>query len=423
MQPSERNRLVIPGQNSNAPLAPTTVEAHPSWLTQELWDGLSKKTIPIESLKPEQAEEFSSFIGKLSRGEVTAPAAAPAPAGEPGPAAAAMTPPATPSPAPAAPATPATPALPADGPQSPADVPLPSKEEREKFFAKYQRMASEANTAKQTAENLRTLKQEMDQKLADLAKRPITPANPDDPLDAQSVQSQADTIALLKDQLAALTEAMAKQGGALQDFHSKSAAELQEQAAVVGLERFQYETMGSDLVPPELSLQTSVPLPMLNAELSRFAAAVGGMPNVNKYLNDPAYKAQVEAAGHKLSEGFLKNLDKFNLIYDLNEQVAAKKFPDHMAAYSHHLVTSGKLAAAIQSAKLAGANAVANGVATNNNAPPMLTPRLDGAPKAVGWTVRSAREWLAAHPEIKPGSADDQTFQEIQRLMDAKQLR
>jgi hypothetical protein len=94
-----------------------------------------------------------------------------------------------------------------------------------------------------------------------------------------------------------------------------------------------------------------------------------------------------------------------------------------MAAYSHHLLTSGKLAAALRDSKLAGANAVANGIANNIQAPPMLQPGADGAPKAVGWTAKSAREWIRAHPDIKPGSPDDTTFQEILTLMNAGQLR
>ncbi|HLP40151.1 MAG TPA: hypothetical protein VK465_01480, partial [Fibrobacteria bacterium] len=80
MQRLERNRLVTI-QNANSPAASTvTVEQHPAWLTQEMWDGLSKKTIGLDTLKPEQQEEFSSFLAKVTTGEASAPAAPAAPA-------------------------------------------------------------------------------------------------------------------------------------------------------------------------------------------------------------------------------------------------------------------------------------------------------------------------------------------------------
>lgn len=422
MQPSERKPLVIPGQNSNTPAgSAVTVEQHPSWLTQEMWEGLSSKKIPLDTLKPEQQAEFSDFLGKLTSGEATAPGAAPAPGPTPAP-----TPAATPEPAPAA--TPAATPSPAPSAapgeiRSPSDVPLADPAKREEFFRKYNTKAAEANTQRQIAENLRAQKTDLERKLAELQKRPVTAPNPDDPLAAESVKSQAETIKKLEDTLALVMDHLTKQQGALESYHAQGAAQSGEQAALLGLERFQYETQNSDLIPPELGLQTTVPLPLLNAELTRFAAAVGGLENVNRYLKEPAFKAQVEAAGHKLSEGFIKNLDKFNLIHELNEEVQAGKYPDPMAAYSHHLLTSGKLATALRDSKLAGASAVANGVASNNNATPTLTPGQNATPPAVGWTRKSALEWVRAHPDIKPGSADDATFQEITRLMDAQQLR
>lgn len=418
MQPSERKPFVIPGQNSNTPAgSPVTVEQHPSWLTQEMWEGLSSKKIALDTLNPDQQAEFSDFLGKITSGEASAPGAAPAPS-------LAATPAATPEPAPAT--TPAATPSPTPAPgeiRSPADVPLADPAKREEFFRKYQEKAAEANTVAQLRDNMKRMKADFDRQLAEIKARPITPPNADDPLDAASVRSQGETIKALQDQLALVMNMMGQQSTALEAFHSQGAAQLTEQTALLGLERFQYETQGSDLIPPELGLQTSVPLPMLNAELDRFSKAVGGMENVNRYLKDPAFKTQVEAAGHKLSEGFIKNLDKFNLIFDLNEEVKAGKYPDHMAAYSHHLLTSGKLAAALRDSKLAGANAVANGVASNSNATPTLTPGQNATPPAVGWTRKSALEWVRAHPEIKPGSADDTTFQEITRLMDAGQLR
>ncbi|HLP42932.1 MAG TPA: hypothetical protein VK465_15590, partial [Fibrobacteria bacterium] len=319
---------------------------------------------------------------------------------------------ATPNPAPAA-----------GDPKSPDDIPLPSKEQRDEFFRRYTAKATEANQVGQLRSELQRVKSEFSTKMAELSKRQIAPGNPDDPLDPASVRSLGETVKLLQERLDLALGAMGKQTEALESFHSQGAASLNEQAALLGLERFQYDTAVSDLVPPALSLQTSVPLPMLNAELQAFAQKVGGLENVNKYLSDPAYKTQVEAAGAKLSDGFIKNLDKFNLIFQLNEEVKAGKYPDPMAAYSHHLITSGKLATALRDSKLAGASAVATEVASNVHATPMLTPGQDGTPAAPGWTKKAALDWLRTHQDIKPGSPDEKTFQEIEKLMNAGQLR
>jgi hypothetical protein len=410
MQPSERNRLVIPGQEKNAA---TQVEG-PSWLTQEMWDGLSNKKIAIDTLKPEQQTEFSEFLGKLANGEVKAPEAPAAPAAPAPEATPVATPPATPAPTSGA-----------SEPKSPADIPLADPAKREEFFRKYQEKSVEANKVNQLQASMRTMKEDFARQFAELKARPITTPNAEDPLAAESVKSQAEMLRLLQDQLALVTDHMAKQNKALEDFHTYGASQVNEQVSLLGLERFQYETQASDLVPPELGLNTTIPLPLLNAELATFSQKVGGMDNVNKYLKDPAFKAAAEAQGLKLSEGFVKNLDKFNLIYDLNEEVKAGKFPDHMAAYSHHLITSGKLAEALRNAKLAGASAVANGVASNHQATPMLAPGADGTQKVPAWTKRSAMDWLAANrdKDIRPGSAEGKTLDEITQLMTSGQLR
>lgn len=410
MQPLERNRLVIPGQEKNA----AAVVDGPSWLSQEMWDGLSSKKIGIDTLTPEQQTEFGEFINKLASGDIKPPETPAAPATP-----ATGTPDAVVTPAAATPSP-----VPGE-PRSPADIPLADPAKREEFFQKYTKATAEANTVNQLRDNIRNMKADFDRRFAELQARPITTPNTEDPLAAESVKSQGETLRLLQDQLALVTDHMAKQGKAFEDFHAAGATVVNEQVSLLGLERFQYETQASDLVPAELSLNTTVPLPLLNAELTAFAKKVGGMENVNKYLKDPAFKAAVEAQGIKLSEGFVKNLDKFNLIYDLNEEVKAGKFPDHMAAYSYHLFTSGKLAEAMRNAKLAGATAVASGVASNNNATPMLAPGADGTSKVPAWTKKSAMDWLAANrdKDIRPGTPESKTLDEITQLMTAGQLR
>lgn len=439
MQTSERKPFV----KQYAADTPTqvTVQTHPEWLTQEKYDGLSAGKISPDTLTAEQLDDWTRFIADVHSGKATAPAAAApaapapsdkapatpapaetpaaAPASTPSPAPASAAPPAAaPTPAPAAPAPAA-----ADGPKSPDEVPLPTKAQREEFFRKFHEKAATANTVTQLRDELRKMKEDTAAKLAEIQKRPVTQADPDDPLAANSVRGQAEKVAKLEEQLALVTGMLNKQTEALESFHSQSAATLQAESSLLGLERFQYETQASDVLPAELALATTVPLSMLNAELQDFAKRIGGLEYVNKYLSDATYKAQVEAQGIKLSEGFIKNLDTFNLIHDLNEEVRVGKAPDHMTAYLSHLFKSGKLAAGFRNAKLAGAGAVATGIASQTTATPTLEPGKEAAPKAVGWTASSAREWIRLHPDIKPGSADDATFQQILELMNAGQLR
>jgi hypothetical protein len=381
----------------------------PDWLTQPTLDGLIQDPSKIESLPPDQKKDFHDFMDRNLGGK-PAPAPAPSPAAAPGAPAPASDPAAAAAPTP-------------DGVKSPDDIPAKRPQDRQKFFEKYNTMATDLNTSKQLLEKANRATEALQARLLELQKKPVTQANPDDAFDPNSLKNLVERLQKSEETVKALTEHVQATNGLMASEYQTRTDSLQEDATALSLERFQLETADGERIPDALALKTTVPFGELKREIEQFAQDLGGLDKVNMYLSDPAFKARAEAAGHKLSEGFIKNLPVYNEIWAINKEVVEGRQADHMTAYVSRLIKGGKLREWQQAAKLEGATAVATAISNRNNNTPLLNPNEGPRPTLGGWTKESAMQWYQDHPDIKPGSADATTKAQISELLRTGQLR
>lgn len=152
-------------------------------------------------------------------------------------------------------------------------------------------------------------------------------------------------------------------------------------------------------------LKTSVSITQLDDELTSFSKSIGGLEEVNKYLENPEFKKAKDAEGlTPLSDVFMNNLDKFTKVVDLshgynvnkddNGQSYSDRNPDVSIDnyYNNELQNSGKFSDMMANAKLAGATAVIDKVASQKYTATTMTPSSGADLPNDGMTAQRAVE-------------------------------
>lgn len=152
-------------------------------------------------------------------------------------------------------------------------------------------------------------------------------------------------------------------------------------------------------------LKTSVSITQLDDELTSFSKSIGGLEEVNKYLENPEFKKAKDAEGlTPLSDVFMNNLDKFTKVVDLshgynvnkddNGQSYSDRNPDVSIDnyYNNELQNSGKFSDMMANAKLAGATAVIDKVASQKYTATTMTPSSGADLPNDGMTAQRAIE-------------------------------
>jgi len=238
----------------------------------------------------------------------------------------------------------------------------------------------------------------------------------DDHFDTETQQNLRETVDLLKGQVNALLEhgqatALTNQQNA-HTIHQ----DLENQKGSLSIQQLQNNF-------PQL--QTTKPVHQLDNELSSFSTAVGGMENVNKYLDDPAYKKQIDDQGiAPLSDDFMNNLPIYNKIVDLNHKFAVSKNDagssfkdrnpdvsiDHF--YMKQLQDSGEYNQMLSNAKLTGANSVIDKVVSQKHTATTIKPSAGADLPESGMTEAKAIEIVSRiKPLIMSGTALNQEQQ------------
>jgi len=172
-------------------------------------------------------------------------------------------------------------------------------------------------------------------------------------------------------------------------------------------------------------LKTSVPISQLDGELTSFMDQVGGIDNVNKYLDDPEFKKQKDAEGVTLSDTFIKNKDTFSKVVELNHEFSLKKDENGLSHkdrnsdstiesfYMRKQYDSGIYSEQLRNAKLTGANAVIDKVVSQKHIAPTMSPSSGADLPTDGMTPTQALEiQRRIGPKIQRGdklSVEDQT--------------
>jgi len=159
-------------------------------------------------------------------------------------------------------------------------------------------------------------------------------------------------------------------------------------------------------------LKTTVPMSQLDGELTRFMGEVGGIDNVNKYLEDPEFRKQKEAEGvTPLSDAFIENKDRFGKVVDINHAFSINKDENGLThrqrnsdatIESFHMknqLESGAYTEQLRNAKLSGATSVIDKVASNKHTAPTMSPSSGADLPTEGMTSGRALEILK---RIKP---------------------
>lgn len=368
--------------NPDAQTIPETQGDLPEFLKDGKLEKLVSKEITVDSLNlsPTQFNEFGEWLNKQQKG------------GKPS------------QPAPVEKAAPVAPA--------PKEEAKPG-DEAPKLFSKPKKdqaeiKAAEANRWKQKFEHEKSSNLEFKRKLTEIQKGPVKRPDNFDPFDQTTVLNTHDDVQRLKQQF----DLFQKQ---TVDAYEAKLADLQQQMQSTQKDSryLSIEKLQNDKTFGRFSLNTSVPIAALQDELSDFSEAVGGFDNVNRYLTDANFKAQVEAQGLSLSKGFIDNLDKFNTIFEVEKLVDSGDYKNLETAYLDVLRKTGKLSELLTSARIEGATQTAQAISNRSKQTPVLT-NSNGASVKSKWTMATARSWLESHKSIQQGTEDAKTLQEIQ---------
>jgi len=273
----------------------------------------------------------------------------------------------------------------------------------------------EANRQKQLKEKAEKESQFFKDQFDTLKNAEITKAT-DDQFDTETQQNKDDRLAALEAYVQADIE-----------YKKNNALVTQQEAHTIEQD---LETQKGSLSIQQLQnnfpqLKTSKPIHQLDRELQDFSTAVGGMENVNKYLDDPVYKKQVDDQGvAPLSDDFMSNLPTYNKIVDLNHKYAVSKNdaghsykdrnPDVSIDnfYMNQLQNSGEYRKELSNAKLAGANSVADKVVSNKYTAVTIKPSAGADLPESGMTEAKAIEIISrVKPLIQSGQVLSQEQQ------------
>ena len=298
---------------------------------------------------------------------------------------------------------------------------------KEKYFEK----GVEANRNKQLLEKVEKDNTFLQEQLDVFKNAGVTKAT-DDYFDDDSQKNLRETVDLLRGQMTALLEHNKSNAVANQEAGIQIQQDLENQKGSLSIQQLQNNF-------PDL--QTSKPMGQLDNELKSFSEAVGGMDNVNKYLEDPEYKKQMDGQGiAPLSDSFMENLTKYSAIVDLNREYAVLKDdagqsykdrnPDVSIEnfYMNQLQTTGKFNDMLSNAKLTGANSVADKVVSQKYTAATMTPSGGGDIPESGMTEAKIIEIQARiGPKIRTGiklSADEQKqYLEVKEYMKQQYTR
>lgn len=275
-----------------------------------------------------------------------------------------------------------------------------------------------ANAAKQRFEASIRKSKEFDGKWKELQDRKVTQAT-DDPFDDASQKSIVEENALLKEQVKLVIDTF-------RDTYQED--QVRKQENYQGLETERGNLSIQQLQRENPDLETNISIEKLDNELTRFSEAVGGHPNVNKYLEDETYKKQVDDSGIiPLSNGFLQNMDKFTAIVDINNDYAVKEFKDGKtfkqrnpdisinSFYMDRLQKSGKFGEMLVKAKLTGTTQAVDKFVSQQQTAPIMKPGAGGETPSTGMTFDKAKAILdRLRPKRREGTKlTDQETEEL----------
>ena len=190
------------------------------------------------------------------------------------------------------------------------------------------------------------------------------------------------------------------------------------------------ETERSELAIQKLQdtypeLRTSVPITQLDGELTSFMDEIGGIDNVNKYLDDPEFKKMKDAEGvTPLSDAFIQNKEKFSKVVELNHKFSVDKDESGRSykernsdatiedLHMREQLKNGVYTEQLRNAKLTGANSVIDKVVSQKHTAPTMSPSSGADLPTEGMTPNQAMDILKRiKPLIRTGqklSVDDQ---------------
>lgn len=211
----------------------------------------------------------------------------------------------------------------------------------------------------------------------------------------------------------------------------------EERARVHNLERENTMLELDNIQVVEPALRTAKPFSELDSEYAAFQSKVGGPENREKFLNDPQYRAQIEAQGifFPMSDDDFK---KYANIIDIHHTKvgSAKKGEKHdyktynAALYEWKMKNPDLIKVEkptvdpVAQAALISAEQTANAMQVNNLNSSQSTslPANGGKTGGGGWTRESAFNWLSSYP-ASPTPAQKVTRAEIHALVRSGTLK
>ena len=146
-----------------------------------------------------------------------------------------------------------------------------------------------------------------------------------------------------------------------------------------------------------ISLKTSKPVKVLNAQYKKFVGEVGGLENVDKFLTDNAYKEQMEGKGisFPMSDDDYK---KFDQISKINTFKMERKYPSISSAFHDYQKENGIVLDEVKNAAIKAAQDTLEKIGGDGGAT-TLSPD-DGSVESTKseMDTKQMETWLVNHP-------------------------
>ena len=245
-------------------------------------------------------------------------------------------------------------------------------------------------------------------------------ARTDDNFDDATQANNVDRISRLEEMLKASLEREQNTANQQRTENDNTRQSLEKERSELAIQKLQ------DTYP---ELRTSVPITQLDGELTSFMDEIGGIDNVNKYLDDPEFKKMKDAEGvTPLSDAFIQNKEKFSKVVELNHKFSVDK-DENGRSYkernsdatieSFHMneqLKNGVYTEQLRNAKLTGANSVIDKVVSQKHTAPTMSPSSGADLPTEGMTPNQAMDILKrVSPQIRAGkklSVEDQASYE-----------
>lgn len=186
----------------------------------------------------------------------------------------------------------------------------------------------------------------------------------------------------------------------------KETIDLQRDKLYLELANFQLQNVG---------LKTSKPVNVLNAQYKTFVDKIGGIENVDKFINNKQFREQKEAEGHAfpMSDADYKNFDAISKINAFKNQ---KKYPTFSAAFHDYQRENGIVLDQVKNAAIEAAQKTIEGVGGQGGAT-TLSPDVGSVGDGkVGMSDKDMETWLINHPN-PTSKADIAKAEEIHNLL------